>query len=321
MKKFELSKVMGNVGTSISKVAGKTGLKIKKYSPEILLAVGVVTEVAAIVSAVKAAKNHDQIIADHEDRLEIAKLGYTPEELDEIKEGTEVVAIDDQKIIRKKVTKCYIKTAGNLAKNYALTAAFSGVSMASFIGMHNIQAGRIAGLSTAYTGLKEGFDRYVKNNIELNGEENHRKCKYGFDKDTKETVSIDGEKQTIEETAVKDLESVKDAGYYADSYWFDKQSSPMFKGMGNYDIMSLDAAEEYINALIETRGWATLNDVFDNIGMQRTKDGMIEGWVKGKGGRACLGHHDPINQKALDGKMNQPILLSPNVHGNVFAMI
>ena len=318
--KFELSKVATNVSTGISKIAGTTGLKIKKASPEILLGLGIISFGGAIVSAVMAAKNHEQIIADHEDRLEIAKLGYDPEEFYDESNDTDE-AITDPKVIRKKVTKCYIKTAGNLAKNYALTAAFSGVSVASFIGMHNIQAGRIAGLSGAYTGVKEAFERYQKNNIELNGEENHRKCKYGFKKDEKETVSIDGEKQTISEVTEKDLEEVKNEPFHDQMYWFNKMSSPMFKGLGNYDIMTLDAAEQYVEALVGSRGWATLNDAFDAIGMARTKEGIIEGWVKGQGDRVSFGFRDPINKKALDGYNGQEILLNFNVHGNVFSMI
>lgn len=323
---MNFSNVLKTIGTSVSNIAGTTGLKIKKYSPEILFVTGIVTMGGSIISAIIAAQNQDEIMLEHEERLELARLGYTPEEYAKgediiVNEDGSIEAIDDEKEIRKKVTKAYITTGVELTKNYALTAVLAGVSVASFTGMHNIQAGRITGLTTAYTGLKEYIDRYEKNNIELYGIENHNRCKYGYNTEEIETVNIDGSKETITKTTAKSYEDVMNAPYHDQLVYFSRNTTPMFKGIPQYDLITLDAAENYIQMLVESRGWACVNDALDSLGMQRTKQGMIEGWVKGKGDLVSFGHRDPINARFISGYNTEAVLLDFNVHGNVYSLI
>ena len=82
----------GKVGKLFTKIklpekvkvgVGMAGLKIKKHSPEILLGLGFVSMGAAIISAVRSAREHDMLLADHEERLEAAKCEYViPDEYD-----------------------------------------------------------------------------------------------------------------------------------------------------------------------------------------------------------------------------------------------
>lgn len=225
MSKKGIGGVVSKIGTKVSCMAGMTGLKIKSKKPEILLVCGLVTMTGAVVSAVFAARKHDDIVEDHLERLEIAKVPVVVVEAMDAPSGSDVSDADgcaenglengaqndgernesgdlvrerSVKEIRKAVFKCYVVTTFKFIKNYALTGGLMAISAGFFVWMHNDQAGAIAGLSGAYMGLKEASERYEKRNIELNGIENHNMCKYGYKEvEVEEEDPDNGEKYTV----------------------------------------------------------------------------------------------------------------------------
>lgn len=326
--KQSIGNAIGAVKLGGSKALGMTGLKIKERSPELLLGLGLITMAGAVVSGILAAKHHDEVMDDHFERIASAKAEYLyPEDYDPENPDCDVEPVKKtDKEISKQVRREYCRTAAAMCKLYVPTVSLMALSAACFIGMHNIQAGRIAGLSGAYTGLKEAFEQYQKRNIELNGEENHRMCKYGYKEiEVEEEDPDNGEKYTVKkkvpleasEIAEKELEH----GTFHDNFaTYCRQTSTMYKGRGLYDIMDLDNAERYIQDIVNSRGWAIVNEARIGLGMAPTVEGMVEGWVRG-GEPVSFGHHDPVNQKALDGFVDQPIELEFNVHGNVYTLL
>ena len=309
-----------NLGENIHTKAGDAELKIKAASPEILLVGGLVCMAGAVVTGIMAAKKHDQVIADHEDRLAEAKVKTIVKgDVDDSGEGTtEVVEVSDKEVARK-VRRVYCRTAANMVKLYAPTVALMGLSTACFVGMHNIQAGRIAGLSGAYTGIKEMFDKYQERNIELNGEESHQMCKYGWHEEEVTDENGNVTKKKVVNTP-KDLEQMKNEGR---DYWMEDlpvlsvNTSYRFKGNYTCDSLLLESAEAMINRYISTRGWATINDAFECLGMEKTIEGNYIGWVRGCGPDASFGWKSPINNRFLAGLPKEPVVLNFNVHGNI----
>ena len=323
-----------------SKMLGMNGLKLKEKSPEILMVVGVVTGGAAIVSAVFAGRKLDMLVADHEERVEAAKAEVVvdPECIDQNGEFLPDVDVEKAYITRTKkeinraVRHEYGVTLIRSLKLFALPGGLFAISMGSFVAVKNIQGGMINALTGAYTSLQEYCRAYEQRNIELNGEESHRMCKYGYKEvEVEEEDPDNGETYKVKKKVPLEASEIAAQNVYHDHFiTFSRQTSPIYKGRKMYDLPTLEAAENYIEDLVYSRGWAVLNDVYDALGMTRNnkEDGpvenpeaMIEGWVKGCGPRVDLGIHDAINNRFLAGYLNETVILSPNIHGNVYAIL
>ena len=343
--KFEF----GSIGNKVSEFMGMTGLKIKEASPEILLGGGIILMGGAVITGIFAARKHDQIVAEHEEELEEAKCSYIlPEEAidpetNEIKteEGSVHIEVNLQKIsdkeVARKVRHVYCRTAAKMCKLYAPTALLMALSTACFIGMHNIQGSRILGLSGALGGLREAYDAYQNRNIELNGEESHQMCKYGWHEEEIEDENGEKKKVRVLNTASdvankiyeknginKDSEDsidMKKMPFHDQFHVFGKYTSHEWIGQPNLDLMKLKAAEEIARDFVESKGWCVVNDVLDCLGIERTPEGMYEGWVKGRGEKVRIGWDDPINNLALSGHAGEEWILDMNVHGNVYQIL
>lgn len=316
------------VGT-IQEKAGLGLLKVKAASPEILLVGGIACMVGAVVTGIMASKKHNEIMEDHFDQLEDAKAGIILPEAavdgDEIHEG-EAVSLSEKEIARN-VRRVYCRTAAKMVKLYAPTVAFMAVSTACFIGMHNIQASRITALSGAYTGLKEVFDKYQERNIELNGEENHKLCKYGWHEEevTKEDGTVEKKKvmnspSDLEKQA-EEREKMGKLPFHTLNFIFSRNTSKCYRGNANLDRTLLETVENTCNNYLNIHGFVTVNDVLDALGMERTVEGMYEGWVKGCGPDIDLGWRDSFNNRFLAGYPEEPVSLEFNTHGNIIDII
>lgn len=321
--------MFSNIGSNIKEKAGMAELKIKAASPEILLVGGLVCMAGAVVTAVIASRKHDDIMDEHMDRLEEAKasviLSEATDEGDDPEEREAVVV--DQKEINRKVRRVYCRTAAKMVKLYAPTVGLMALSAACFIGMHNIQAGRYAAMSGAYASIKEAFDQYQARNIELNGEDNHKLCKYGWHEE--EEVAEDGTvtKKKVANTPAdleKMAEEKKEMGkqpFHDQDFIFSRNTSSSYKGNPALDKMFLEAVEANCNVVLETKGFLVVNDVLDALGIERTVEGTYQGWVKGCGPAISIGWDDPFNNRFLAGYPNEPVSLSFNIHGNVVDII
>ena len=310
--------MISNVGSNLKEKAGMAVLKTKAASPEILLFGGLVCMGGAVITGIMASRKHDQIIADHEERLEEAKAGIIlPEAADseDFVEEREAIVVD-QKEINRNVRRVYCRTAAQMVKLYAPTVGLMALSAACFIGMHNIQAGRIAGLSGAYASVKEAFDQYQQRNIELNGEDNHKLCKYGWHEE--EEIGEDGTvtKKKVANTP-KDLEKSaednKEIGklpFHDQDYIFARNTSNKYHGNPALDRSLFESVENYCNNYLNARGFVTVNDVLDALGMERTVEGTYLGWVKGHGEGIDIGWRDSFNNRFLAGYPDEPVSLT-----------
>ena len=308
-------------------VLTKVKFNIKQSSPEILLVTGLVCMGGAIVSAVIASRKHDEILVDHEIRLDDAKLDtleeveYTEEELEDGESGTHYVV--NEKARRTAVAKCYMITGLKFVKLYAPTVAFMGLSTASFIGMHNIQAGRIAGLTGAYTGLKEAFERYQENNIKLNGQESHELCKYGWEEETKEGKNG----KTVTKKKLNDITPENSNGKYifefcapslVDGTGNKFKGTTSFTGKPYTDRIFIEAQEKFMNDRLKAGFPVLLNDCLDALGLDRTVDGMVLGWLPDDEKRIEFNISMPCNRDFLNAKLGSTCMIEFNVQDVVY---
>ena len=95
-----------------------------------------------------------------------------------------------------------------------------------------------------------------------------------------------------------------------------------------YNLMFLKDQQRYANDLLQSKGHLFLNEVYDMLGIPRTKAGQAVGWIydeKNPVGDNFVdfGMYDMYNEKARDfvNGYERTILLDFNVDGNILDMI
>lgn len=231
------------------KVGGKGLVKVQKFSPEILTAVGVVGFVGATVLAARATlKLEDTIDKIHNDVYEVK----------EYKDGN-----------KAELTKVYIKGGLDLTKLYLPTISVVVLSGVAIISAHGIMTKRQAGLVAAYAVLERGFNEYRARVIEEFGEEKDREFQSGI-KYT--TVTKDGEtKREATEFLRNDLTEYQRL-FGPDNINFSQDP--------DFNVFFLTAQQNVLNDKLQNRGHLFLNDVLDALGFPQTPAGAVVGWLK-----------------------------------------
>lgn len=92
-----------------------------------------------------------------------------------------------------------------------------------------------------------------------------------------------------------------------------------------YNLLMLRGQQQYANDLLHARGYVFLNDVYDMLGIDRTKEGQIVGWVYNKNNEVGDNFVDfgilETNREIEDGSYEPAILLDFNVDGNILDLI
>ena len=227
---------------SITRGFGKIKLTGKKYSPEILIALGIVTGVGCVIttaiSAVKVSKKLDetkQLLADAEE-------GAKEEALEEV---TNDIKIDAAKEIGKEVL---------------IPAALGIASVACTLGGFGIMRNRAISYAAAYEAVNQSLKHYRESVREQLGEETEKKI---YD----DLCAKDGvEKSKTEE---------KPSYCPYSRYWNDSKE---FSDDRIYDTQFIASAEAIADATLKRDGYIFLNDIYKMLGFKPSLDGQFIGW-------------------------------------------
>lgn len=305
----------------INAVSGKlsrTGLKIKKHSPEILVVFGVVGTVASAVMACKATLKATEVLEE------------TKEQLGNIHTCVETKSeeVYSQEDARKDTTLVYIQTGVKLAKIYAPAVVLGAVSITGILTSNHILRKRNVALGAAYAAIDRGFKDYRKRVIERFGEEVDRELKYNLRKEKIEEIEVDpetGKEKKVKKTV--DVVNGEDLGYSPYAKFFDASCKPYSKNP-EANLYFLRAEQAFANERLRTRGYVTLNEVYERLDIQPTEAGQIVGWVynedKPNGDNYIdFGIYDNFrveNRRFVNG-VEPVILLDFNVDGNILDLI
>lgn len=266
MKKSELMKT---IKTSLK----KTGFKLKKHSPEILIAAGVVGTIASAVMACKATlKVNDILEGAKEDVAKIKDVRNQVIEADEL--GESRIDYTDQDY-KKDITIVYVQTGFKLAKLYAPSVALGTLSILGMVASNNILRQRNIALAAAYATVEKGFKEYRNRVVERFGDEVDRELRYNVKAQKVDAVTTD---ENGKEKKVKETINVFDGNPSDYSFYFD-ESNPYWEKDGNYNRMFLLAQQQFANDKLRADGFLFLNDVLESIGIEKTKAGQMVGWV------------------------------------------
>ena len=301
---------------TLTRAFGRVGLKLQKHSPEILVVGGVVGIVTSAVMACKATTKLDDI------------LGETQEQLDQIhnyvdEHGyTEKYTEEDSK---KDLAIVYTQSAVKLAKLYGPSVILGTVSIAAILGGHNILRKRNIALAAAYKAIDTGFKEYRERVVERFGKELDRELKYNIKRKEIEETEV-GEDGT--ETVVKKEVDVADPNAHSIYARFFDDGCTGWEKDAEHNLTFLKLQQDWANRVLKNKGYLFLNDVYDMLGIPKTKAGQIVGWVYDEKNPigdnfVDFGIYDLYNERnrAFVNGYEKTILLDFNVDGNILDLI
>ena len=310
--------ILNNVGTKVTNIVGRTMLKAKKYSPEILIGVGIAGIITSTVMACKASRKLDDAI--DEIGKDISEVKEKHSMID--KETGERVYDDISSDYRRDLTKAYFRSGVKIVRMYAPAVAIGTASIFCIIGSHNIEKKRNAAMAAAYSAIEEGYKKYRDRVISELGEDADKRFRYGIKEEEVEVVEEgkDGKKKTKKESQ-KVVDPYDNLSVYA--RYFDEACTPWTKDPET-NLFFLRQQQRYANEMLQARGHVFLNEVYDMLDIPRTKEGAVVGWVKGNGDyRIDFGIYDlrkEANRRFVNGD-ERVILLDFNVDGLIYDLI
>lgn len=291
-------------------------LGTKKYSPEILMGVGVVGVVASTVVACKATLKASDIIADAQEDLEkINMVAEDPKYVDQYSEED----------LKKDKTILYTQTGLKIAKAYLPAVGLGVASIACLVSSHNILKKRNIALAAAYTTIDKSFKEYRKRVTDRFGEEVERQIRHNIKAHEIEETIVDEDGN--EKKITKNVETCEIDGYSEYSRFFDDGCTGWEKD-AEYNLVFLKAQQQYANDLLRSKGHLFLNEVYDMLGIPRSKAGQVVGWIYDPenpigDNYVDFGIYD-VNKRGSRDFVNgyeRTILLDFNVDGNIWDLM
>ena len=290
--------------------------QVQKHSPEILMGVGVVGVVTSTVMACKATMKLNDILEESkETRDKIKEVENNPKYEDKYSPSD----------AKKDLTINYVQTGMKVAKLYAPAVLLGGASLGCLLASNDILRKRNAALSAAYMTVDKSFKEYRNRVTERFGEEVEKEIRYGIKAEQLETTVVD---EDGNETTVTDTIKTMDPNLYSDYARFFDAASPYWQNDPEYNLMFLKAQQQYANDLLRAKGRLFLNDVYDMLGIEKTKAGQVVGWVYDRENPngdnfVDFGIYDMSKERvrAFVNGYETNILLDFNVDGNIWNLM
>lgn len=304
--------------TKTSRAFGKAKFQLKNHSPEILVVAGVVGVITSAVLACRATTKLNTVL--EKSKAEVEKIH---EEANDPVNAEEFTKKDEAKAL----TVVYAQTGLQLAKLYAPAVVLGALSITSILASNNILRKRNLALAAAYATVDKGFKEYRDRVVERFGKNVDRELRYNLKPTEIEETVIDektGKEKKVKKTI--DLIGFDEPSGYA--VFFDEHSRYWEKD-ANYNRMFVLSRQQWANDTLRANGHLFLNEVLEALGLDKTPEGQIVGWVYDTSS-------DPIGDNYVDFgifECNRPatkdfmngyersVLLDFNVDGNIWKLM
>lgn len=262
--------------SNVTRALGKASLVLRKSSPEILAVVGTVGVVVSAVMACKATTKASDILNETNDQLEAVKSVVADPEL------VEQYSAEDAK---KDTAIIYVQSGLKFVKLYGPAVTLGVASLACLLGSNHILRRRNVALAAAYTAVDKGFKAYRGRVVERFGEDLDRELRYNIKaKEIQEIVTDEnGEEKIV--TSTVEMPEFNDYSEYARC--FDETCIGWTRD-ADYNFMFVKQIQNWANDRLEAKGYVFLNEVYEMLGMQKTRAGQEVGWVKGGDGDSFI---------------------------------
>lgn len=290
---------MMNLPERITRSFNRNVLVMKKQSPHIFFIAGVIGSVTSTVMACRAT----------------LKLSET---LDEIKKDVETVQkvqearssfsnkMYTSKEHQKDVAYVYIKGGIQLAKLYGPAVIVGAASITALTGSHVQMTRRNAALMAAYAAVQRAYEDYRERVREQLGDEDELEIYHAAKIGELENEQI----------------TVADPNKWSPYAKFFDEGSPNWVKDPELNRLFVQCQQNYANNLLRARGHLFLNEVYDMLGVDRTKAGALVGWVITKDGNNFVdfGLYEAYNAKFING-WERSIILDFNIDGVIYDKI
>ena len=290
------------VPENLTRSFGRQLLKTQKNSPHIMFAAGLVGVGASVVLACRATLKLEKAADDIKTDLQAVKmLGADAKEND--------VGYSSQDY-GKDMLYVYAKSAIRVGRLYGPAVVVGTAGVVLLTGSHVQLSRRNQALTVTLAAAMKAFEEYrvrVQNEI---GPERELNIYRGVREER-----IEGQKELVQTTDLTDGPSIY-------SRVFD-DNNPNFKNSAEWNRLFIQTQEAYANHMLNARGHVLLNDVYDQLGFDRTVPGSVVGWVrKGNGdGYVNFGLYEAVNTYPVHAFDLRAIILDFNVDGVVYNLI
>lgn len=299
---------------------GRGGLVLKKYSPEILTAAGVIGAVGSTVLACKATLKVEDILDEAKKKSNLINAVHDGE--------IEVDAEYTDKDYSKDLIVNRTQTAVKLIKLYGPAISLGALSITAILGGQHILRKRNVAIMAAYKLCEESFNNYRSRVKDELGEEKDHQFYYGITEETvKDKVkSKDGKTKTV----TKKVEKAPDHLYSQYARFFDEANINWDKSP-EQNMYFLKMVQNQMNDKLKARGHVFLNEVYDALGFDRSEAGQLVGWVWNKDNTEMEAGDGYIDFGIFDGNDyakrafvngdERSILLDFNIDGMIYDLI
>lgn len=305
----------------ITRALNKTALRFKKHSPEILVGAGIVGVVASGVMACKATTKASSIIEE------------AREQVDTVHECLEISDKYTEEDSKKDLALIYVQTGVKFAKLYGPSIILGATSIAAILAAHNIMRKRNVALMAAYTTVDRSFKEYRNRVVDRFGKDLDRELRHNIKaKEIEETIVEEDGSETVNK---KIVDVMDDRSYTGSEYArFFAEGCKGWTKDPELNRFFLLQQQNGANDMLKSKGFLYLNEVYEMLGIPKTKEGHVVGWIHDE--------NDPDNDNFVDfgiydvwtpnEKLNESrrdfvngfernILLDFNVRGNIYELL
>lgn len=306
----------------------KISFLAKKHSPEILLVAGIAGVIGSAITACRATLKVNDVIEETKESID--KI-HTAIEKGETEAGVEYTQEDS----KKDLTIVYVQTGIKFIKLYGPSVIMGALSVTSILASHNVLHKRNVALGAAYAALDKGFKDYRNRVVERFGENVDRELRYNAKINKRKETIVDpetGEKKKIDKAEfVVNPSDISGYARFFEQYTTDEAGNTIVNrnwvNNNEYNLLFIKGQERFANDLLKLKRRVFLNEVYEMLGLPRTKAGQIVGWVYDPEGgvgdnyidfglyKDNLGYSDYVNGH------DPAILLDFNVDGNVWELM
>jgi Family of unknown function (DUF6353) len=235
------------------RAAGVTQLFLKRNGPAILTGAGVLGFAASTYLTGRA-------VLRSQDKVKKLRLEHK-------------ALMSDQKITDKEraseLGTLWYREGGAILKDFAPALVTGSLAIVCVVSSHGMMKNREASLVAAYTALDAGFRAYRKRVQAELGEERELELYRG----PVPPCSSDAE---IEEGEIPpDRYSILPERY---GRFFDESNKNWTK-TPEYNLFFLRRVQDYLNDRLRVRGHVFLNEVYEELGFDRSQAGQVVGWT------------------------------------------
>lgn len=245
---------------NLSKLTAKGLWLVKKYSPEILLGLGVAGTGAAVYKTYKASPVVNNIITNYN----VEKENYETAQQDLVDgkisaETFATVEVPDKKLMIKEI-----------ASELFIPTVLAAGSIFCFIKGYSIQRNRILGLSGALASTMADYKEFKERVKTEVGDKKYKEIiKPVKDKEMIITDDKGKEKKVVDKVAVnKGL---------MDGFWF-SESEEYASDNHEYNLQYVDSIISQLDLVAFNKNGMIMNEVLEAFAMPKTRQGALLGW-------------------------------------------